>query len=532
MEKGYVSLVLHSHLPFVRHPDVNDSIEERWLFEVMLECYLPLIEVYDGLLKDGIKFEITMSITPPLMSMLEDDYLQNRFVEYTENLITLCEKEVIRTKNEKDLNKITEFYRERIKKLYDIYKSYDCKLMNAFRKFDRLGVLEIITCSATHAILPLISIHRGAAKAQLYEGIKHYTEIVGHAPNGIWLPECAYSPELDSSLKEYGIKFFIVEDNAIELAKPKPIYGTYTPISLQNGIFAFGRDKESSYQVWSSSYGYPGDANYREFYRDIGFELTDDQLKPLLNEAGIRVSTGLKYYRITGKYEEKDYYDRDKAMERAKVHGIHFADCKKEQIERVSSNMGVPPIITCPYDTELFGHWWFEGPDFINEFIRNSTSDEYNFKLITPLNYMKKYKNIQTARINTSSWGENSDFSVWLNNKTSWILRDIHEMEEKMIRLSRTYKDLDKNSQNEILIIESLNQLARELMLAESSDWPFIIKNGTSVNYAVNRVKEHEKRFRTILDMIINDSIDEEYIRKVNDIDNIFDNIDYKIYYQ
>lgn len=524
MTSGYVSIVLHSHMPFIRHPELEDALEERWLFEAMSECYIPLINVYDNLLKDNINFKITMSITPTLMTMLEDEYLNKRYLEYLNNSIELSEKEIIRTKNNKKLNELAEFYNERFNMLNSIYKSYDYNLMNAFRKFDKLGCLEIITCSATHGLLPLLMINPETVTAQIATGVQSYIDCIGHAPKGIWLPECAYTYSIDSILKEYGIQYFISENKAILNASPKPRYGTYTPIATPNGVCAFGRDMESSYQVWSDFMGYPGDFNYREFYRDIGYELPMEYVKPYINKDGIRLDTGIKYYKITGKTEDKEYYNRENAIKKVKEHADHFASCRYKQIDYISKHMDQPPIITCPYDTELYGHWWFEGPDFIEALIRKSAEEWTNYELTTPSQYLEKYSMVQCSSPSPCSWGENGDFSVWINSSNHWIYKELHKCAEAMIRLANTYSnptDIQKRA---------LNQAARELMLAESSDWPFIIKNNTTVEYATRRVNTHVERFNKLYEDITKNSIDIKYISYIENLDNIFKNINYEIY--
>lgn len=524
MKKGYVNFVLHSHMPFIRHPEIKDSLEERWLFEVMSECYIPLIQVYDGLLEDKVKFRMTMSITPPLMSMLQDEYLNSRYLNYLNKTIELSEKEIVRTKNHREKNKVALFYNERAKSIKSTYEKYENNLMNAFRKYDKLGCVEIITCSATHALLPLILVNPEAVKAQIATGVQYYIDVMGHEPNGIWLPECAYDYGIDSILKEFGIKYFISESTAINYASPRPMYGTNAPIAAPSGVCAFGRDMDSSYQVWSDFMGYPGDFNYREFYRDIGFELPMDYIKPYINESGIRVDTGFKYYKITGNTEKKDIYNRENAMQKVWEHASHFAGCRHDQINAAADNMDKPPIITCPYDTELYGHWWFEGPDFINAFIRQSAEDWTSYELITPTEYLKKNTMVQCSTPSPSSWGENGDYSVWINPSNHWIYKDIHSCEEIMIRLANTY---DKPSK---LQERALNQASRELMLAESSDWSFIIKNNTTVDYAIKRINTHIDRFMRLYDEITKNTVEEKQLKKIENMDNIFPKINYKIY--
>lgn len=524
MCKGYVSIILHSHMPFVRHPDVEDALEERWLFEAMNESYLPLIMIFDDLLKESVKFKITMSISPTLMEMLEDEYINNRFMKYLTKSIELAEKEIKRTKDDKELNKMAKFYYERFNELLKTYIKYDSRLMNAFKKFDKLNVLEIITCSATHGLLPLLMINKETVKAQIATAVKSYTECIGHPPKGIWLPECAYTYYIDSIIKEYGLEYFIAENTAILNASPKPLYGTFSPIATQSGVSVFGRDIEASQQVWSNVVGYPADVNYREFYRDIGHELDMTYVAPYINQKGIRVDTGMKYYKITGNTEEKEVYNRKNAIDKVKEHARHFVKSRNTQIENVYKHMNVKPIITCPYDTELFGHWWFEGTNFIKEILKFEDEKGNKFKFITPSQYLEENPLVQCSMPTPSSWGENGDFSVWLNPSNDWIVRELHRCAESMIELAKSFQNPSRIQKR------VLNQASRELMLAEASDWSFIINSNTSVLYATNRVKTHVGRFDRLYREIIYNSIDEEWLTQIEQIDNIFLDIDYSVY--
>ena len=521
MVLGYVCLVLHTHMPYVRHIDIIDPLEERWLFEAMSECYIPLLNAFENLHDDNVNYKITMSLTPPILNMLKDEYLRERYINHLNKTIELTEKELIRNKNDKELLALSKFYNERFNKILSTYKKYDCNLINGFKKFENLNNLELISSSATHAILPLIT-NKEALKAQIYMGIKTHEEILGKSPKGMWLPECAYTYTLDDLLKEMGLKYFITESTGILYASPRPRYGTYAPIALPNGICAFGRDMESSAQVWSSAIGYPGNPSYREFYRDIGYDLPMEYIRPYINQGGIRIDTGIKYYKITGT-SKKEFYKREEAITKVHEDAKHFASSRSRQIDFAAKDMDFPPIITCPYDTELFGHWWFEGPDFIESFIRESKKDNNNYALISPLDYINKIKIIQKSSPCPSTWGEHSDFSVWLNPLNDYLYKDIFKMESIM-------KKLGKIETSNELLIRALNQAARELMLSESSDWAFIIKHNTSVEYAKKRFEHHKERFFALVNQIENHSIDENYIKNLENIDNIFNNIDYKIY--
>ena len=374
--KGYLALVLHAHLPFVRHPEENYFLEENWLFEAITETYIPLIRVFESLIRDEVDFRVTMSISPTLAAMLSDHLLQDRYVRHIDKLIELSEKEVVRTSHDSEYHGLALMYYGRFMDARDVFVNhYQKNLIHAFKKFQESGCLEIIACCATHAFLPNLNINESSVKAQIEIGIEQYRHYFKVKPKGMWLPECGFYPGLDRLLADAGIKYFFCDSHGIMNADPQPQFGVYAPVYCPSGIAAFGRDWESSKQVWSSKEGYPGDADYREYYRDIGFMLDFDIIKPYIHPEGIRINTGIKYWRITGDTENKEPYKPQRATDKAAVHAANFMACREKQIEDLYPKMGRKPIIVAPYDAELFGHWWFEGPQWINFLARKIFTD-------------------------------------------------------------------------------------------------------------------------------------------------------------
>ncbi|MCK8827184.1 DUF1957 domain-containing protein [Natroniella acetigena] len=524
-EKGYLSLILHAHLPFVRHPEEKDFLEERWLFEAITETYIPLLNYFEGLYRDKVEYRLTMSLTPPLISMLTDSLLQERYINHIDNLIELAHKELERTASQPQFNRNANMYLERFKQSKDIFVNYYNKnLVNGFKKFQDLGYLELITCGATHGYLPLMQEYPEAVRAQIEVAIKTHKKHLGRKPRGIWLPECAYYPGLEKILKEYDLRFFIVDTHGILHANPRPKYGVFAPIYTETGVAAFGREQESSKQVWSSQEGYPGDYNYREYYCDIGFELPLDYIQPYIHQDGIRIDTGMKYYKITGEDCEKEPYNYQVAREKAALHAGDFMKNRIEQIENLTSLIDRKPLIISPYDAELFGHWWYEGPDFLNFLIRKVAYDQDIIKLISPIDYLEKYPKNQICQPPMCSWGAKGYNDVWLDGSNDWIYRHLHQAVEKMIKLATEINEPDG------LTRRALNQAARELLLAQSSDWAFIMKTGTMVEYAVNRTTAHIHHFFNLFNQIKGGNIDQERLTELEQNNNIFPEIDYQIY--
>ncbi len=525
MEKGYLALVLHTHLPFVRHPEYDQFLEEDWLFEAITETYVPLINVFDGLVNNGVDFRITMSLTPTLIAMLTDPLLQHRYVRRINKLVELADREIERTKDQSQFNPLARMYRDVFRNAREVFEErYGRNLVTAFRKFQDLGKLEIITSAATHGFLPLMT-NRNAVRAQIRVAVDHHARQLGRPPKGIWLPECGYYDGLDELLREVGIRYFFTDAHGIFHANPRPRYGVYAPICCRSGVAAFGRDVESSKQVWSSVEGYPGDYNYREFYRDVGFDLDYDYVRPYLPADGVRVNLGIKYYKITGRTDHKDPYVPHLARERAAEHAGNFMFNRERQVEWLSGLVrDRKPLIVAPYDAELFGHWWFEGPQWLDFLIRKIAQEQRTIRLITPTEYLDENPRCQVATPSMSSWGHEGYSEVWLNGSNDWIYRHLHLAADRMVELAQRFPHADG------MLGRALNQAARELLLAQSSDWAFIMKTGSHVEYAVNRTRDHMLRFTKLYDDIGANRLDEAWLSDIEYRDNVFPHIDYRVY--
>ena len=526
MPVGYLSLVLHAHLPFVRHPEYEDFLEEDWLYEAITETYIPLLEVFDGLERDGVDWRVTMSVTPTLAAMLSDPLLQYRYVRHIDNLIALTNKELERTRWAPEFHPLAQMYHQRFTRARDVFvKQYNNNLLTGFRRFFETGKLEIITCAATHGFMPLMVVNENARRAQIEIGCREFERHFGKRPKGIWLAECGYIEGVEKLLKDAGLQYFFVDTHGVLFAEPRPKYGVYAPIICPGtNVAALARDTESSKQVWSAVEGYPGDYNYRDFYRDVGFDLDYEYLKPHLHQTGIRSLLGVKYYKITGRTDHKQPYNPKAALDKAAEHAGNFLFNREKQVEWLSGSMDRPPLIVAPYDAELFGHWWFEGPDWINFLLRKMHYDQQTVKAITVPEYLAQFPHLQVSQPTMSSWGYKGYNEVWLEGSNDWIYRHLHEGADRLVELAR------ENPDPTPLRRRALNQAARELLLAQSSDWAFILKTGTMVDYAVQRTRVHVANLNHLYEQLKRNEIDEHWLAEIERRHNIFPDLDYRVY--
>ena len=535
MPVGYFSLILHAHLPYVRHPEYPSFLEEDWFYEAITEVYLPLIFIFQNLHEGGMKPRLAMNVSPPLCEMLADKLLEERYTAHLGRLLELAEKELIRVERAaREFIPALRMYVDTLSASQNLWEHrYDRNLINAFRELQEEGVIEIITCGATHGFLPLISTPE-ARRAQVQVAVANYRKHFGRQPRGIWLPECAYEPGVEDLLRDAGIEYFISDTHAILYGDPRPRYGVHAPVMCPNGVAVFARDVETSQQVWSADLGYPGNAAYREFYRDVGWDLPLDVLRPYLDPDANRKHLGLKYYRITGRnmrLDEKLPYDPALARRRAATDAFDFLTKRIEQARKLRREFeGYTPLVVSPYDAELYGHWWFEGPQFLDFFFRNLHFNQTAIQAITPGDILDAKVPIQVQRPTASSWGENGYYKVWINDANSWMYPYQHHAERQMTDLANTYLPQYSDGTLSPLTLRALKQLARELLLAQSSDWAFQIYQGTTVEYSGRRFKSHIHRFDLIAKMIETNEYDEPLLEEIESRDNIFAEIDPWVY--
>jgi len=538
---GHFALILHAHLPYVRHPEHEQFLEEEWLFEAITETYIPLLRMMQRLRDDGVVFKLTISITPTLCAILQDQLLRERYVRHLELLIDLAERERKRNRKHRQLFELAEFYVNLFSETRrQFMQEWNCDLLSVFRELRQTGALEIIASPATHGLLPILRQQSpSAARAQVLIGRDVYVELFGKEPDGFWLPECGYAPGLESNLQEANLRWFVVDAHGLLFGTPRPCRSIYAPCYTPSGPAAFARDPDISRQVWSANEGYPGAPVYRDFYRDIGFDLPMEHLGSIAR--GLRKFSGVKYHRITGSGDEKQLYDRTAAQEAAAQHAIHFL----EQCRRQICGIDFEPIIVAPFDAELFGHWWFEGPIFLEQFIRR-VANERSFRLTTPSEYLVAHPTQQILEPAASTWGENGHLAVWLDQSNAWIYSQLQSATDRMTQLAQQHADtivgqpqiLSGLPAGEVageapslgITDRVLKQLTRELLLAQSSDWAFLMKTGTAREYATQRTIDHLVRFNRLHDQFVANDFDAEFLRDCEWRDNIFPNVNWRYY--
>ena len=488
MIKGKLALVLHAHLPYVRSAQPG-SLEEDWFFQALFECYLPLLKVLEeSALSENQSPKITISLSPTLLSLLDHKELKERFPNWIKVRLELL------SQLPNIYSHQAEYLKRNITNQLNLWDSYNGNLINRFSALQDANVVDLLTCAATHGYLPLLRENPEAITGQLKTAQREHLRLIGSPPIGIWLPECAYYEGLDSLLYETGLRYAVLDGHGLLHANPRPRYGLYSPICSKNGVAFFGRDSKSTLPVWSSRQGYPGHPEYREFHKDLGWDFAIDQL----NKIGLKEPRplGLKLHKITNKntsLDKKILYEPEKAEIIIKKHAKEYLQGRKEQLKELEKTMGVEPLLVAPFDAELFGHWWFEGPKFLSELFKQANQEGMRFTRLK--DQLSNNPKLQLCDPSPSSWGQGGYHHYWINESNSWIVPKWNKASRAMIRIC----SLGVSKKSDIKILQ---QAARELLLCQSSDWSFIIKAGTTTELAKDRINRHLKRFWTLINVI------------------------------
>ncbi len=493
MTKGNLAIVLHAHLPYVRSEEPG-SLEEDWFFQALVECYLPLLETLEeaSIAKNQTP-KLTIGLSPTLLSLLEDEVLKNRFEEWVKirlELLNTLETECIAA---------ALHLKGHLKRQLKSWKSCKRDLIGRFKKLQASEVIDILTCAATHGYLPLLRESPEAVRAQLKTAVREHQRLFIEAPLGIWLPECAYYEGLDKLMAESGLRYAVLDGHGLLNANPRPRYGLYAPICTRSGVAFFGRDSESTLPVWSARDGYPGNPNYREFHRDLGWDLSIESLKKI----GIREKRplGIKLFKISSQstsLENKQAYDPQAANESVEKDAESYLHERKKQLIKLEKSMHIEPLLIAPFDAELFGHWWFEGPKFLSNLFLKSKKEGIN--LITLKESLRLTPQIQLCNPSPSSWGQGGFHNYWLNKSNDWIVHEWSKAGREMVNICSEGFIEESN-------IKIIKQAGRELLLSQSSDWSFILKAGTTTGLARERINLHLKRFWMLINAIKDNKI-------------------------
>jgi 1,4-alpha-glucan branching enzyme len=525
MESRYaISMILEAHLPFVREyhkeDDLSQAGEEGRFFEAVSETFLPLLEVLNRLENDHVPFRLALAISPILCHMLNDEHLQKKYLAYTDKQIEFGRQELERTSGTGDFNKLAQIYYNQIVDKRIIYtERYEKNLLKAFDFFKRKGKVEILASCATHAFLPFISHNHESLQAQMEIPVSGYRRHFGSCPQGFWLPNLGWTSALEPYFRAYNFTYTIMDSHGILFGKPSPDKGCFFPSKTPNGTFILARDFYAVKEIEKIA----GDELYRNNDRDVGYELPPEIVNSFLSEEGERHRTGYKYWAKAG--AQNTIYNPQAAGDRVVEHARAFLENTIARLEEAAEYMNEVPVSVYAHNADNFGRLWHEGPQFIESIFRMAAGYR-DLQFVCPSEYIFKQNlsSLQVVSPEFSSGGVNGYAETWLDVSNDWIYRHLARSMERMTELAERFPD------DTGLKERALNQAAREILLAQSSDWPALLHRQDSTEYARGQAENALRNFTTIYEALGSNYISTEWLTTLERRHNIFSNINYRVF--
>jgi 1,4-alpha-glucan branching enzyme len=533
--QGAFTFVLHGHLPYMRLPG---PFGEVTTYEVTSETYVPLLQALYNLKDAGVKYNLTLSLTPVTLEQFTDQNDIENFDRYLDEKIAAArhDRSTFSADDDPHLHYLSNWYAnwyEQIKVAFN--ERFGRNLVQAFRRLQDEGYIEIATSAATHAYLPLLG-RESAVRGQIKTAVSSYERVFGRRPTAFWLPASGYQPGLEALLVDEGFKVFFSEPHLIGGGKPigvaaGDVLGPYNIIKqlfsiaptdiaplnnmttrqpyrvADSNVAVIGRDDRATMQVWGIRMGYPGDVDYREQQR-------------------ISSSSGLNYWRVTGERidpHDKDLYHPDWAIYKVDQHAEHFAHLVGDMMRSHQRESGQFGLIAAICDVRLFGHWWFEGSRWMEQVLKHLAATP-EIELTSASRFIEQHPPQSSVNLAEGSWGVGGSHFIWDNSETHWLWQHIHDAEARMEKLANQF---DSPSEDERFV---LNQTARELLLMQSSDWAVMMMTRRDRRFAIQQFNRHLERFERLAASLEAGKPDRELADAFWDVDYVFAELDYRAF--
>ncbi|MDR2802682.1 MAG: DUF1957 domain-containing protein [Treponema sp.] len=539
--KNVLAIVLNAHLPFARKNSANFSFEEVPFFAAVSETLLPLLEMFDRLESDKVPFKLGLAVSPVLCHMLTDKLLINHYLDYVDRQIDFGKEELDRTKNNPAIQNLAKYYYDNaIEKRFNFTERYEKNIPRVLSYYQKKGRIELLASPATNCFLPFYMDHFEVVRAQLETAIASHKKFFNTAPAGLWLPELGYHPKLSLYLRNYNFRYTIIDTHSALLSNPPPKYGNFFPLKTKHGVVLLVKDFYSYRDVMDREQGIPVEDIFRDFFHDTADDLPLENIKHFIGEDGTRLSTGFKYYSIGSAEKPSLLYNPPLAKEKAMEYAAIFLERRVSSLTRAAelinksndtSFIDAPVVNVCAWNADFLGRFWHEGHLFLENVFRLGHKTD-RVKFMTPSEYISSQdeSSFQIIKPEFSSSGFNGYAESWLDASNDSFYRHIFHATGRMAELAERFK-------NETGIKErALNQAAREVLLALSSDWQRLISTQNNIslpkwrNYAKHELETHLKNFTTIYEALGSSYLSTRFLTDVEHRNNIFPDINYSVF--
>jgi 1,4-alpha-glucan branching enzyme len=533
-----ISVVLEAHEPFfcktlsacsscftgAANPACGaaSSLEELRFFESLSETYIPLLEMLERLDRDHLPFRLGISVSPILCHHLEDRELLGRYLDYTARQIEFGKRELRRYRNNERLKALARRYYDRaIERRFIFSERYERNILKALAAFQRKGKIELLAAAATRAFLPFYTSYPEAVQAQIEVALSSYHRCFGKFPQGFFLSDLGWTGELERLLRVYNLGYTVVEAHGLVYGDPPAQKGSFYPVRTLHGVSVLGRDYYSGVDMGELSVA----PVYRDNRRDSGYDLPAARVGPFLGSGGARGPTGYKYYNRAERAALGGVYDPRAAAIQAGWAARLFLERCLSRLRAAAALMEEAPLSLCVFRAGDLGRSWHEGFEFLEQLFRRGARIE-GLRFMTPAEYLSKQRipDFQISLPSYSSGGFNGYGETWLEVSNDWMYPHVFRALERMIELAERFPDVSGLKER------ALNQAAREILLAQSSDWPAMLYRQESSDLAASGIEDALRNFTTIYEALGSSHLSTEWLTNLEKRHAIFPHINYRIF--
>ena len=497
------------------HPEIE------LLFAGISDTYIPLLNMFEALDLERVPFRLALVMTPTLCTLLSDYTVQQMYVDWLDKLILLGESQVGSLERTDAAYPLVEAELGRVRKCRDDFVAvYKSDLLAAFRYYADRGSVELLATAATAAFLPHYIDLPEAVNAQVEAGLHSHRQFFGLVPDGFWLPAMGYVPGLEETIKGYGYTYTILDSHGLLFGDPVPKSGIFAPAVCRNGLWVFGQDYTAEAAVVGSG-GFMHRDVYRNQYRDFAFEATDRQLEGFLTESGVRLPSGYRYWT---RGDDGGLYDRAAARLQVREDAESFVRRYEEKLCGASRALETDDVsILCAFYARDFGQLWHEGMDWLEQVIR-LVAESREVELAQCCDFLDCRRELQPvapfmSAATGAGYGEN-----FLDTRNDWMLQYARKACQRMSQLA------DRFPEDTGLKARALNMAAREVLLAQSLDWPKMVSEGLFPEYAAAQFKKNVQSFITVYDSLGANAISAEWLTRLEHEHPLFPWMNYRIF--
>lgn len=525
MTRKKLVLVIEAHQGYLRNSSAEGSFSARnsILFSAITDTYIPMLNMFCRLEKDGIPFKIALVISPVLCSLLSDPYIHEQYISHLDSLIALGKSETERQKSAGCAEQAASCLAAIEQAKHDFTQTYGCNLLETVQRFVRKGCIELIPTAATYAYLPHYADFPEAVNAQIETGLYSQRQFFGDSGEGFWLPYMGWAKDLDRAIRSYGQNYALVDARALLFSKECPETGIFSPVRTRTSLALFGCDPDTPRDIAGEN-GFSSGEAYRSQNHDIGFELQTEEAEAFFGKGEARIQTGYKYWSNASDDRTPVPYCAEEARKQIIKDAIQFYESKLKKLDEAAEYMKEEnAVLVCAIPAELLGQTWHEGVEWLENVIRCADAKKgFDFELCRNLieNQFSLPK-ISPYPCSSNGLGYGEDL---LDSTNSWMMRYVRKATDRMIDLTGRFPS--ETSLKERL----LNMAAKQVLLAQSGEWPMMIHDGKFPGHAEELFKEEILSFSKVFDSLASNTVSTEWLTLCEKRNALFPWLNYRIF--